>query len=179
MTESNQINYSIINTLLIGLISDTHIDSPNERLPSQIQGVFKGTDLILHAGDIWIPKVLDELETIAPVLAARGDDDRDVDIGNDRRIKGQQTITADKFTIFLMHIKPHLKKLPTLVQDSTNCPDIIVYGHNHRSDIEQHNGTLLVNPGSPTVPRYIPGLGTVALLSIEHGNVEVRIVHLS
>lgn len=178
MTESNQINYSNSDTLLIGLISDTHIDSPNERLPSQVHGVFRGVDLILHAGDIWIPTVLDELENTAPTLAARGDDDRDIDIGDDHRIKEHQIITFEGYTIYLMHSKPHLRKLLTLTQDSASHPDIVVYGHNHRSGIERHNGTLLVNPGSPTVPRYIPRLGTVGLIHIKRGNIDTQIVQL-
>jgi len=41
--------------LLIGLLSDTHIALPSEALPPQVKGAFSGVDLILHAGDIWIP----------------------------------------------------------------------------------------------------------------------------
>ena len=59
----------------IGLLSDTHIC--NEELPLQFEQVFADVDLILHAGDIIYPRVLDELEHMAPVLAARGDEDSD------------------------------------------------------------------------------------------------------
>ena len=59
----------------IGLISDTHIREPSERLHEKVREVFQGVDLILHAGDIYNPSVLDELERMAPVLAAAGDDD--------------------------------------------------------------------------------------------------------
>ena len=59
----------------IGLISDTHIPHDAKAIPPQVKEVFRGVDLILHAGDIYLSSVLDELEEIAPVLAARGDDD--------------------------------------------------------------------------------------------------------
>ena len=59
----------------IGLISDTHIPDVARAIPRNVSRAFSGVDLILHAGDIQLASVLDELERIAPVLAARGDDD--------------------------------------------------------------------------------------------------------
>ena len=59
----------------IGLISDTHIPDHADELPEQLKDAFRGVELILHAGDIYTIPVLDELEIIAPVLAAEGDDD--------------------------------------------------------------------------------------------------------
>jgi putative phosphoesterase len=61
----------------IGLLSDTHIPDVAEKLPDELMEVFQGVDLILHAGDLYTPSVLDDLERIAPVLAALGDDDHD------------------------------------------------------------------------------------------------------
>ena len=69
--------------MLVGLLSDTHIMSPSETLPPQIYSAFNGVDLILHAGDIWIPSVLDELASIAPVKSAWGDGDMEADLGDD------------------------------------------------------------------------------------------------
>ena len=60
----------------IGLISDTHVPDHRRELPCQLKRLFDGTDLILHAGDIYTTWVLDELENMAPVLAAKGDDER-------------------------------------------------------------------------------------------------------
>ncbi len=61
--------------MLIGLTSDTHIPDHAKELPSQLKEAFRGFDLILHAGDIYVVSVLGELERLAPVLAAEGDDD--------------------------------------------------------------------------------------------------------
>ena len=59
----------------IGLITDTHIPEIEEKIPIEIMHSFRGVDLILHAGDAYSPSVLDDLECIAPVLVARGDDE--------------------------------------------------------------------------------------------------------
>jgi len=59
----------------IGLVSDTHIPKSTHVLPPQVKEAFKDVDLIFHAGDIYVVSVLDELEHLAPVLAAEGDDD--------------------------------------------------------------------------------------------------------
>ncbi len=179
--------YSNGRTLLIGLLSDTHIAFPSETLPSQIRGAFTGVDLILHAGDIWIPSVLDELETIAPVMAAWGDDDMPADVGSDSRMMKGHSLLFDGVTLWLAHIKPRYGLLypkeeryyPKLnSEDPEDPPDVVVFGHTHFATIEHYKDVLLVNPGSPTVPNYVPKLGTVALLTINSGEVEARIVPL-
>jgi hypothetical protein len=175
--------------MLIGLLSDTHIAWPEQTFPRQIMDVFQGVDLILHAGDIWIPWVLDQLESVAPVLAARGDDDLESDIGDDSRIAKRQILTLEGLTIWMTHIKPRYSLIrpgETLynslfnqqVQDPEDPPDVIVFGHTHFAEIENYKGALLVNPGSPTLPTYLPKLGTVGLLTVESGQVEARIVQL-
>ena len=54
----------------IGLISDTHIPEACEHLPPRVFEVFAGIDLVMHAGDVYVNRVLDELSAIAPVIAA-------------------------------------------------------------------------------------------------------------
>jgi putative phosphoesterase len=182
------IAYSNAGTLLIGLISDTHISLPNEKLPLQVRTAFSGVDLILHAGDIWIPSVLDELESIAPVMAAWGDDDLKADLGGDSRMMGGHTLSLDGVTLWLMHIKPpygHISPKESLFspksasEGSKELPKVVVFGHTHSSMIERYKGVLLVNPGSANWPDYLPKLGTVALLTINSGEVEARIVSLA
>jgi hypothetical protein len=60
----------------IGVISDTHVPVRARALPGEVFEIFAGVDLILHAGDLITFDVLDELETIAPVLAVYGNVDR-------------------------------------------------------------------------------------------------------
>jgi predicted phosphodiesterase len=59
--------------MIVGLISDTHVPRDAEGLPPQVSRAFDEVDLILHGGDVYVSSILDELEAIAPVLAARGD----------------------------------------------------------------------------------------------------------
>lgn len=166
--------------MLIGLISDTHIRVPGYRselgqlcaseLPPQVKEAFHGVDLILHAGDIYTLPVLDALETVAPVLAAEGDDDP-FEIANDKRVKQEHAITIEGITIWLSHYE----QWP---EDTQTPPDVIIYGHTHQSTLKKHNSILCINPGSPTFPNYQHLLGTVALLNVSSGNVEARIVQL-
>ena len=92
--------------MLIGLLSDTHIATTKEVIPPEVFDAFRGVDLILHAGDIWVPWVLDELEKVAPVLVGRGDDDMEADIGNDSRVEDKQVLLIEGLTIWVTHIKP-------------------------------------------------------------------------
>ena len=62
--------------MLIGLISDTHVGAKRDSLPERVFELFHGVDLIVHAGDITQKKVLDELDTIAPVVAVLGNNDK-------------------------------------------------------------------------------------------------------
>jgi putative phosphoesterase len=173
--------------LLIGLISDTHIAVPDKTLPPQIKEAFRGVDLILHAGDIWISSALDELESIAPVIAAWGDDDMEVDLGEDKRMLSGHALHFDGVTLWLAHIKPRYGLISPQDdwysswpknEEPKDPPQVVVYGHTHFAKIEDYKGVLLVNPGSATLPNYVPKPGTVALLNISSGRAEARILPL-
>lgn len=169
--------------MLIGLISDTHIPDHVKELPLQLREVFRGVDLILHAGDIYIPLVLDELELIAPVLAVEGDDDP-YETKNDKRVKWNQVITVEGVSVRLMHDKlwasvPHLQGFTKTVNPQhKSTPDVIVFGHTHAAALEKKDHLLLVSPGSATFPHYKAELGTVGLLKINSGKAEAQIIQL-
>ena len=162
--------------MIIGLISDTHIPHHAKDLPSQIKSVFRGVDLILHAGDVFWPYVLDELETIAPVLVSRGDEDL-FDIADDKRVKLQQVLTFEDVTIWLIHRGPQAWP-PISVLQYENPPDVFIFGDTHEAVLENHSGILYINPGSPTFPHYKLELGTVGLLTINSGKAEAQIIQL-
>ena len=168
--------------MLIGLLSDTHVRVLGYRnnlgqlcateLPPQIMEAFQGVDLILHAGDVYTLPILDELERIAPVLASEGDDDP-FEIMNDKRVKSRQILTVDGVTIWLAH------EYETWSFDGhEKLPDVIVFGHTHKAALENHEGTIRINPGSPTFPEYKYVLGSVGLLTVNSGKVEAQIVRL-
>jgi len=167
----------------IGLLSDTHIPVDVPELPPQLAEAFRDVDLILHAGDIYDLSVLDELERIAPVLAAKGDDDS-WDTMADHRMKLRHVLKLEEQTLWLIHYKPH--HYPTgprragnyAGQEGLDAPDIVVYGHEHCPIVRRPMGVLFVNPGSPTLPDYRCRLGTVGILNIDSGGAEVDILQL-
>jgi putative phosphoesterase len=164
--------------MLIGLISDTHIPEIAKKLPTQVKDAFKGVDLILHAGDIFVDSVLEELAIIAPVLAARGDDDYPI---RDKRMDEVQNLTLDGLNVYVIHSSQYFAR--DLIQhpekhNLEKAPDVVVFGHTHRDIVQTVDKSLLVNPGSATFPYYQLRPGTVALLTIKAGKAEARIIPL-
>jgi len=152
-------------------------------MPAEIAKAFWGVELILHAGDIYIPSVLDELERIAPVLAAGGDDDSG-DTLADERVDWKHVLKLEGQTLWLVHERPYPYRFASSVttnspwQGELETPNIVVFGHEHRPVVKHYEGTLFVNPGSPTFLNYRQGLGTVGILSIDSGSPQVQIVQL-
>ena len=157
--------------MLIGLLSDTHIPDAVLSLPPQLKDVFRDVELILHAGDIFVVDVLDELSSIAPVLAARGDSDY-LETRQDKRVKERHILTIDGVTIWLCHDE----QLPA--DETENLPDVIISGHTHWGTVRNKEGVLQVNPGSPTYPVYKYEPGTVALLRVSAGKADAEIIQL-
>jgi len=163
----------------IGVISDTHVPDVAEAVPSEVIEIFRGVDLILHAGDIYIASVLDELQEIAPVLAARGDDDFPLD---DERVQEIQRFKLEGLDFYMIHSSEFwardVIKCPEK-HDLEKAPDVVIFGHTHRYIIQNVNDSLLINPGSPTFPRYQYRLGTVCLLEVVNGKADAQIVKLT
>jgi len=168
----------------IGLISDTHIPVDAEDLPHQVKDAFCGVDLILHAGDIYRAYVLDELQTIAPVMAALGDDDPTMLVIAQRAQK-KHILKVGGLTLLLTHYRPHYDLYNTgyagedTVKNVHDNVDVVVFGHEHKTVLtEEDGGRLWVSPGSPTFLHYKRGLGTVGILDINDGKAEAHIVQL-
>ena len=167
----------------IGLISDTHISRREEKLPSQVKKIFEGVDLILHAGDIYLLSVLDELESIAPVLAVRGNGDRSLPA--DSRLKDNLVLACCGFRFGVTHgldyPEPPWRSLEKAMQDEFGGKvDIFIFGDSHVALTDIYKGVLHINPGSPTFPNQIEGPGTVAVLEIKPWQTATaRIVSLS
>jgi len=165
----------------IGLISDTHIPEVESAIPPQVIEAFRGVDLILHAGDIYALNVLDDLEKIAPVLAALGDDDY-ARVG--RRVQRKHSLELEGHVLWLVHISPRVLtgkdwlKESHLAQEEITRPDIIISGHEHRAYVERENGILYINSGSPTLLNYQRGLGTVGILELGAGKADTKIIQL-
>jgi putative phosphoesterase len=167
----------------IGLLSDTHVPQAASKLPVEVEKAFDRVELILHAGDIFQSSALDQLERIAPVLAARGDGDNG-EVLADSRVKWKHILRLHGQTIWVIHevLYPYPVALwkagRTLAGGEKDIPDVVVFGHDHLTIMERHSGILLINPGSPTFLNYRTGLGTIGLLEVSFGESQARIVEL-
>jgi putative phosphoesterase len=153
------------NNYLVGIISDTH-----GRLPQSVSKAFKNIDLIIHAGDIGDPEIIDALGKIAPTRAVRGN----MDVGKwARRLQQNETITINRHRLYVIH---DIYKLDIKAQSDTYR--VVIYGHTHRPQMEKQQGILYLNPGSAMQPRfgYPP---SVALLEIKGDAIRARLIDLS
>jgi len=167
----------------VGLLSDTHIPQVEKELPDVLAEAFRGVDLILHAGDIYTTTVLDELEHIAPVLAAMGDDDYEFeDTVADKRVKELHILNLEGQTLWLIHVQPYdlasTGRQNGLSSGQNGIPDIVIFGHAHYPMVKRVDNVLYVNPGSPTFVHYRRGLGTVGILDIDSNEANARIMQL-
>ncbi|MGB5746432.1 MAG: metallophosphoesterase family protein [Desulfobacterales bacterium] len=153
------------NNYFVGVISDTH-----GRLPQSVSKVFKNTDLIIHAGDIGNPDIIEALEKIAPTRAVRGN----MDMGQwARQLRQNETITINNQRLYVIH---DIYKLNIRAQSDTYR--VVICGHTHRPQMEKQQGILYLNPGSAVQPRfgYPP---SVALLEIKGEAIRARMIDLS
>lgn len=160
--------------MLIGLISDTHIPDRARELPKNVISAFQNVDLILHAGDLTSMEVIDELEKIAPTIAIQGNRDRAAGI----ILPNAKVIEAEGIKIGIAHgeVYPRADTQQLLYLAKQLGADILVTGHSHQPKIEQIDGVLLLNPGSPIVPRLADR--TVMLLEINNKDVDVEVVKI-
>ena len=176
--------------LKIGLISDTHIPEARDQLWPQVFDAFRGVDLIFHAGDIHELWVLDELERVAPVYAARGNGE-DGSAGRpvqpeDPRVQYAWLLELEGLWVGLTHYVPVPERPPTFTIERwverffpERHPDVIVSGDTHRECIATIGNTLCVNPGSPTYPHnYDTQFGTIGFLQLDSGTAEASVWQL-
>ena len=160
--------------MLIGLISDTHIPDRAKEIPEKVITTFKDVDLILHAGDLTSTQVIDELEKIAPTIAIQGNMDRVAGI----KLPNAKVIEVEGLKIGLIHgeVYPREDTQQLLYLAKQLNANILVSGHSHQPKIEQIEDILLLNPGSPVVPRLADR--TVMLLKINNNDVDVEVVKI-
>ena len=146
----------------VGVISDTQNPAITRSLPPVIFDLFKGVDLILHAGDILEMSVLDELRTIAPVEAVAGNMDwSEVHLN----LPYKMIIPLGTFSTGLIHGKYKIDVQRDMIRKEFDDVDLIVYGHSHTPFWGKVDGVYFLNPGSPTDKRHAP-YNSVAILEV-------------
>jgi putative phosphoesterase len=148
----------------VGVISDTH-----GLLRPEAAAFLRGSDFIMHAGDIGNAAVLAELAAIAPVTAVRGNND-----------KGKWADAVPEFDVLqigeiMVYVLHDLFELD--LDPAAAGFRVVVSGHSHRPSIEERGRVLYVNPGSAGPRRFKLPIA-VAELQIDGASVRARIVEL-
>jgi putative phosphoesterase len=150
--------------VILGVISDTH----GLLRPEAVEAL-RGSDRILHAGDIGAPEILEALAKIAPVTAVRGN----VDTATwARSLPETDVVEAGGVSIYILHDRGQLDLKPEAAGFR-----VVVYGHSHHPTMEEKNGVLYFNPGSAG-PRRFNLPVSVGQLVIEMGKVRAELVEL-
>ncbi len=146
----------------IGVISDTHGLLRPEALEQ-----LRGSDRIIHAGDVGDPKILDQLAAIAPVTAVRGN----VDKGTwTRKLPETAVVEAGGVSMYVLHNLERLDLKPEAAGFAA-----LIYGHSHVPKQELKNGVLYFNPGSAGPRRFKLPVST-GRLSVRQGKVLAEIL---
>jgi putative phosphoesterase len=159
-------------TLLAVVLADTHIPRRARALPEGLSSYLYEADLVLHAGDLLQTWVLDELSAYAPVLAVRGNVDLpEVDLPETLEF------SFGGAKIALIHDSGRKEGRRKRLKKRFPEARVVVFGHSHIPFLEDEDGLLLLNPGSPTDRRRQPH-HTFALLRAEEGSVWAEILIL-
>lgn len=152
----------------IGLIADTH-----GLVRAGVHQALAGVEVILHAGDVGGHDVLDELATIAPVLAVYGNTDPPGQPGLLEAIERE----VEGLAIHVSH--GHEVGSPTPERLLARyAADVIVFGHTHRPVVVTAGGRLVVNPGAAG-PRRFDTQPSVAKLLVRDGQADVELIAIS
>ncbi len=129
------------NNILVGIISDTH-----GLLRAEAIDALRGSDLILHAGDIGKSELIGKLREIAPTIPVRGN----VDNGSwATQLPTTEIVEVGDVLFYLLHDIAELELDPVTAGFAA-----VVYGHSHQPSIETRDNVLFLNPGSAGPRRF-------------------------
>jgi hypothetical protein len=186
--------------ILIGVISDTQINTKITDLPKEVEEIFEGVDphyqtfgvgvnLIIHAGDVEKIEFLQKLEKIAPVFAVKGN----MDFGEvQKNLPAGLLIKIYNWKIGIVHspmsfwVGSHFNQVQEIVAEKLARKenfDILVFGHTHHPYLKEVKSKgkkiLLFNPGSATLPFIFSDKISVGILKISKDSFEGKIIPLT
>jgi len=151
--------------ILIGVISDTH----GLLRPEALQAL-RGSEHIIHAGDVGAPEILDRLSQIAPVTAIRGNVDKEPWA---RRLAETEVVELGGISIYVLHDLARLDLKPEAAGFG-----VVIYGHSHVPKQETKNGVLYLNPGSAGARRFKLPV-TMGRITVSGGEIAAEILVLN
>lgn len=148
----------------VGVISDTH-----GLLRPEALAALAGSQLILHAGDVGKPEILQALRALAPVHAVRGNIDAQ---SWARELPLTEVVPVAGLNLYMLHRLVDLDLKPEAAGFAA-----VIYGHSHQPSIEHRNGVLFFNPGSAG-PRRFRLPVTLGKLRIRQGQLKAELIKL-
>lgn len=148
---------------VLGVISDTH-----GLLRPEAVSLLRGSHIILHAGDIGAPTIIDSLSEIAPVVAVRGN----VDGAWARKLPETAVVEIGSTMIYMLHDLSKLDLKPEMSGFAA-----VIFGHSHKPMDETRNGVLFFNPGSAGPRRFRLRL-SVGKLVVSEGRIMPELMPL-
>lgn len=145
----------------IVILSDTH-----GLLRPRVVEYLKTADVILHAGDINKPDIVEQLRQYAPLYVVRGNNDKEWA----KALPHDLTVTLDGVRFYMVHNKKEA------APDFANT-DVVVFGHSHKYLQEEKDGILWLNPGSCGPRRFHQEI-TLMVAEVQNGNVAVEKITL-
>ncbi len=158
-------NSELRTPILIGVISDTH-----GLLRPEALAALRGSDRIIHAGDIGSPEILETLAAIAPVTAVRGNIDTSAWA---RKLPETDVLEVDGVSIYVLHDLKALDLKPEAAGFR-----VVISGHSHVPKHETRAGVLYFNPGSAGPSRFKLPV-SVGRIELSGEKIEAEIVALS
>ena len=149
-------------SVLVGVISDTH----GLLRPDAVEAL-RGSQHIIHAGDVGDPAILQQLAAIAPVTAIRGNVDKEPWA---KKLPATEVVERGGISIYVLHDIAKLDLKPQAAGFQ-----VVIYGHSHIPKQETRDGVLYFNPGSAG-PRRFKLPVTVGKLVVNGGKVRAEIV---
>lgn len=150
---------------IIGVISDTHGLLRPEALEA-----LRGSDYILHAGDVGDRTILNRLQQLAPVTAVRGN----IDYGASAiELPETNVLEVEGLSIYILHALDRLDLKPEASGFAA-----VIYGHSHMPRQEMKNGVLYFNPGSAG-PRRFSLPVSIGRLIVANGTLRAELIPLS
>lgn len=154
-------------TVVVGVVSDTH-----GLLRPDVLRLFRGVDLILHAGDVGDAGILADLAVVAPLRAVWGNVDR-----RDVRREAEEEVTVELNGVTVLVAHGHRSSGPEDLGAGRSGVDVVIHGHTHEPKVgRREDDRLVLNPGSAGPKRFGDPV-TAALLRVSPGgevDVEIR-----
>jgi uncharacterized protein len=148
----------------IGVISDTH-----GLLRPEAITALKGSERIIHAGDVGDPAILERLRQIAPVTVVRGNVDKGAWA---QKLPETNVLEVEGLSIYVLHNLEQLDLKPDAAGFAA-----VVYGHTHVPKQEIRNGVLYFNPGSAGPRRFALPI-SVGRMMLAAGNIRAELIEL-